>query len=96
MRYFYSLQFCQKNTPKSFQEFWKGPYTIVEIISPVCYKIQNNSNPTDIDTVCASRFKKKFEKQKHIATGRKNLGGSWKKMACAKDPFSKVYLKPDG
>ena len=49
-----------KNTPKSFQEFWKGPYTIVEIISPVCYKIQNNSNPTDTDIVYASRLKKKF------------------------------------
>ena len=83
-----------KNTHKSFQEFCKGPYTIVEIISSVCYKIQKNSNPTDIDNVYASRLKNKIQNKN---TYRKET--PWweqEKMACAKDPFSKVYLKLDG
>ena len=48
------------STSKSFKEFWIGPYQIIKAISPVCYKIKNLTKPEDIQTVYASRLKKKF------------------------------------
>ena len=48
------------NIPKSFQEFWKGPYKIEQVISPVCYRIQNLADPENTEVVYASRLKRKF------------------------------------
>ena len=48
------------NIPKSFQEFWKGPYKITQVISPVCYRIQNLADPENTEVVYASRLKRKF------------------------------------
>ena len=34
-----------KHTPKTFTEFWIGPYTVTRQISPVVFEIQKNDNP---------------------------------------------------
>ena len=49
----------QKYTPKTFTEFWTGPYTITRQISPVVFEIQKNDNPENKDTVHVSRLKLK-------------------------------------
>ena len=48
-----------KHTPKTFTEFWIGPYTITRQISPVVFEIQKNDNPENKDTVHVSRLKLK-------------------------------------
>ena len=48
-----------KHTPKTFTEFWTGPYTITRQISPVVFEIQKNDNPEKKDTVHVSRLKLK-------------------------------------
>ena len=48
-----------KHTPKTFTEFWIGPYTITRQISPVVFEIQKNDNPEKKDTVHVSRLKLK-------------------------------------
>ena len=47
-------------TPKAFQEFWTGPYTITNTISPVIVYIQHTSKPNKQGFVHVSRLKKKF------------------------------------
>ena len=53
MKYSYSHQFFSKHAPKSFQEFWIGPYKITKIRSLLCYKIQSVAKPEDKDVAYA-------------------------------------------
>ena len=48
------------NEPKSFKEFWTGPYRITQIINPVVFKIESLEDPLVTGKVHASRLKKKF------------------------------------
>ena len=48
------------NIPKSFTEFWTGPYTVTKITSPVIVHIQHINKPTKKGFVHVSRLKKKF------------------------------------
>ena len=48
------------NEPKSFKEFWTGPYRITQIINPVVFKIELLEDPLVTGKVHASRLKKKF------------------------------------
>ena len=58
---FLFLPVLSKHTHKSFKDFWIGPYKIIKVISPVCYKVQNLNNPKDFNTFYASRLNKKFQ-----------------------------------
>jgi len=46
--------------PKSFTEFWTGPYTVTKAISPVIVHIEHANNPKKKGYVHVSRLKKKF------------------------------------
>ena len=59
MVWLFSPVFSTK-TPKAFQEFWTGPYTITKSISPVIVYIQHTSKPNKQGFVHVSRLKKKF------------------------------------
>ena len=48
------------NDPISFKQFWKGPYKIIQQISPVIVKIQDIDNPAKQKSVHMSKLKKKF------------------------------------
>ena len=47
-------------TPKSFTEFWTGPYVITKVTNPVIVHIQHLNKPTKKGFVHVSRLKKKF------------------------------------
>ena len=48
------------NDPVSFKQFWKGPYKIIQQISPVIVKIQDIDNPAKQKSVHISKLKKTF------------------------------------
>jgi hypothetical protein len=56
-----------------FHEYWQGPYTIMQKVSPVVYKIQRDNNPKEIRRAHVARLKRRFtrsDKLEDVKTGK--------------------------
>ena len=57
--FFYNPIVPEGQHPK-FHQYWQGPYTIIQKISPVVYKIQRDDNPAEIRRAHVARLKRRF------------------------------------
>ena len=48
------------NQHPKFHQYWQGPYTIIQKISPVVYKIQKDDNANEIRRAHVARLKRRF------------------------------------
>jgi transposase len=44
----------------SFHSFWQGPYTVIQKLSPVVFRIQRDDDPNDIRRAHVARLKRRF------------------------------------
>lgn len=52
-----------KKKGSKFNLKWKGPYKVIDVKSPLVYKIKNQENRKDVQTVNIQRLKKYFERK---------------------------------
>ena len=57
--FFYNPIVPEGQHPK-FHQYWQGPYTIIQKLSPVVYKIQRDSNLAEIRRAHVDRLKRRF------------------------------------
>jgi hypothetical protein len=46
-----------------FHQYWQGPYTIIEKLSPVVYKIQRDDQPGEIRRAHVARLNRRFSRE---------------------------------
>ena len=73
--FFYNPIVPEGQHPK-FHQYWQGPYTIIQKISPVVYKIQRDDNLAEIRRAHVAPTQKKIHQKREDRVGHRAVDSS--------------------